>query len=560
MAQPWRDTGISVVGEAPWATHFCYFFDTKQDLLDILIPYFHSGLKANELCIWIVFDPLTRHDAVEGLRPALPDIDERIRAGDILIVTHAEWYLADGTLDLGRAMERWRHLCTEALERGYSGLRVNGNEAWLREEDWQSFAEYETKLNQIIRGKQILLLCTYPLRRTAAGELFDVARTHDFLIARKNGEWQVLQTAELRQAHQKIAAGEQIEGELRKQKEILQRIFDNVPLMISFIGADCELLLVNPEVERKLGWNLTEIRTHNIDILAEVYPDPEERRRAENVITEATGDWEDFRVHTRSGQIIDMSWSNVRLSDGTVISIGQDITARKRTEESLRATTEQLRALTARLQSAREEEAARIAREIHDELGSALTTLRWNLESLLPAVSHEVTSSHAGPTGEKIESMILLVDTTIQTIRRIASDLRPRILDDLGLAAAIEWQAQQFQARTGILCSVESSIETANLTREQSTAVFRILQEALTNVLRHAQASDAEITITEQRGEFVLTIYDNGKGITAEQQHGRHSLGIVGMQERANLVGGVVQIRGGESGGTVVTVRMSVQT
>ena len=208
------------------------------------------------------------------------------------------------------------------------------------------------------------------------------------------------QTAELRQARREIAARQQIEAQLRKQQEVLQRIFNNVPLVLSFTAADRQLLLVKPEVERKVGWTLSEIQARNIDILAEVYPDQDERRRAEDFINSATGDWEDFRVRTRSGQTIDMSWSSVRLSDGTLIDIGQDITARKRAEDNLNAMTQQLRALTGRVQTAREEEAARIAREIHDELGSALTTIRWNLESFMPATSPQATS---GPSPQKIQ-------------------------------------------------------------------------------------------------------------------------------------------------------------
>jgi PAS domain S-box-containing protein len=331
-------------------------------------------------------------------------------------------------------------------------------------------------------------------------DLFELARAHDLLMARRHCEWQILQTAELRQARREIAAREQIEAQLRKQQEILQRIFNNVPLMITLIGADCQLVLANPEVERKLGWTMADLQTGNIDLLAEVYPDPQELKRVENFIINATRNWEDFRLRTRSGRTIYTSWSSVRLSDGTVISIGQNITSRKRAEESLRASTEQLRALTGRVQAAREEEAARIAREIHDELGSALTTLRWNLESLMPTSSEQGASA---PTPQRIQSMIVPVDATIQTIRRVASELRPRILDDLGLPAAIEWQGQQFEARTGIISRIESSLETVSLTRGQSTAVFRILQEALTNVLRHAQATRVEIRMTQQREEFV---------------------------------------------------------
>ena len=155
--------------------------------------------------------------------------------------------------------------------------------------------------------------------------------------------------------------------------------------------------------------------------------------------------------------------------------------------------------------------------------------------------------------------MIVLIDTTVQTIRRIASELRPRILDDLGLPAAIDWQTQQFQARTCIISNVESSLETVNLTREQSTAVFRILQEALTNVLRHAHATRVEISMTQQREEFVLTIRDDGAGITAGGRDEVHSLGILGMEERAHLAGGTLEIGGAEDGGTIVTVRISAR-
>src|ERR1051325_3417104 len=185
MAEPWRDTGISAVGDAPWGTHFCHFFDTKQDLLDILIPYFQAGLNAHELCVWITYEPLTRQEAIEALQSVVPGADERLGAGDIRIVPYSEWYVAGGVLDLDHVMERWREIYRHALDTGYSGLRVNGNEAWLREQDRQNFSEYEVKLNDIVRDKQMLLLCSYPLRGTTAGDLFDLARAHDFLIARK---------------------------------------------------------------------------------------------------------------------------------------------------------------------------------------------------------------------------------------------------------------------------------------------------------------------------------------------------------------------------------------
>ncbi len=151
-----------------------------------------------------------------------------------------------------------------------------------------------------------------------------------------------------------------------------------------------------------------------------------------------------------------------------------------------------------------------------------------------------------------------LADTAFSAIRRIASELRPTILDDLGLMAAIEWQAQQFQARTGIVCHCECSLEEVELNDEQSTAVFRILQEALTNVLRHAQATRVDIKINKEKGHFVLSVSDNGKGITNDEKLDQHSLGILGMRERAHLIGGEIEIKGEKGKGTVVVVRVPI--
>ncbi|HLR06956.1 MAG TPA: sensor histidine kinase, partial [Pyrinomonadaceae bacterium] len=157
---------------------------------------------------------------------------------------------------------------------------------------------------------------------------------------------------------------------------------------------------------------------------------------------------------------------------------------------------------------------------------------------------------------ERIEAMLRLTETTISAVRRISSELRPSVLDDLGLAAAIEWQAQQFQARTGIICHCDYSLEDVDLDQEQSTAIFRIFQEALTNILRHAQATRVEIVMKEEAGEFVLTVSDNGRGITEDDKSRLQSLGLLGMRERADLIGAEIDVAGVEAQGTVVTVRV----
>jgi len=227
------------------------------------------------------------------------------------------------------------------------------------------------------------------------------------------------------------------------------------------------------------------------------------------------------------------------------------VVRRKRAEDALRSSEQQLRALAVRLRSAREEEGTRIAREIHDELGSALTGLRWDLERLEKLVANPKEVSVAL---DKIPSIISVVDSTIDTVRRISSELRPGVLDDLGLAPAIEWQTQQFEQRTGIHCSCSVKPGTVDLGQDQATAIFRVFQEILTNVLRHAEATSINVSAFEEGQCFVLEVKDNGRGITAPEKTNIRSLGLLGMQERIQLIGGSVQIEGVAGEGTRVKV------
>jgi PAS domain S-box-containing protein len=239
-----------------------------------------------------------------------------------------------------------------------------------------------------------------------------------------------------------------------------------------------------------------------------------------------------------------------------VFGATQDVTELKRAEEKLKASGEQLRALSTRLRSVREEEATRIAREIHDELGSALTRLKWDLELLSKERFKTQEKVDRENSGQRIREMIQLVDATVDTVRRISSELRPSILDDLGLAAALRWHTEQFQHRTGIVTDCDCSVENLGLNPEQSTAVFRIFEEALTNVMRHARATRVDIKLEQDNGDLVLTIRDNGRGITAIEKTDRLSLGLLSMRERANMIGGQINITGNEGEGTIITVRL----
>ena len=265
----------------------------------------------------------------------------------------------------------------------------------------------------------------------------------------------------------------------------------------------------------------------------------------------------DLRTKNGDDRVLLLSIERIEL-DGQVCLLhsGQDITERTRAEIAVRTSEEQLRALSARLRSAREEEGTRIAREIHDELGGALTGLKWDLQGIRESLMASSNGGGNAAIAQKISSLADLVDTTISTVRRISSDLRPPVLDDLGLIAAVEWQAQQFQSRTGIRCECKTASDALDLNRDQATAVFRIFQEILTNVLRHSGATDILVEIRKESSNFVLEVTDNGRGISERDTAGASSLGLLGMRERAVLAGGDVLIRSTEGRGTSVVVRV----
>ena len=232
-----RKTGIGVVGDLPWGTHFCHFYATKEDLIDILIPYFQAGLESNEFCMWVVFDLLKVEEAKDALRAAVPGADRHLAAGNIEILPHSQWYLKDGTFDLRHVIDGWKEKLARALASGYEGMRVNGNEAWLTEKDWKDFSAYEKELNKLISDQRILVLCTYPLEVTKAAELFDVARTHQFAIAKRHGVWEVVETPDLKRAKAEIQ---------KLNEELAQRVFEQTK---ELAAANVELGMEN--IERK---------------------------------------------------------------------------------------------------------------------------------------------------------------------------------------------------------------------------------------------------------------------------------------------------------------------
>ncbi len=270
-------------------------------------------------------------------------------------------------------------------------------------------------------------------------------------------------------------------------------------------------------------------------------PDPRRALAGESLNYEVIIQGRDYDVHVEplrnaAGEIT-----------GTV-GISLDVTERMRAEEALQRSHDQLRALAARVEKVREEERTRLAREIHDGLGQALTAIKIDLSSLC----HDMPAEKQ----HQSESIMKLADETIRSVRRISTELRPAVLDTLGPVAAVEWAAEEFEARTGIKCRLDLPLEDIVIDQERATALFRIFQETLTNVARHANATEVNVRLAEADGNLSLEVHDNGKGVSEAQISAGTSLGILGMRERALLLGGEFTITGALGEGTTVRVRI----
>lgn len=263
--------------------------------------------------------------------------------------------------------------------------------------------------------------------------------------------------------------------------------------------------------------------------------------------------WRHFK---KNGELMYMDiTSHFMIYNGrkAILSLAKDITEQYKAEEKLRKSYEEIRLLNTHLQTIREEERTTIAREIHDELGQLLTSIKMDISWLAKKTDNgEVTQN-------KFSEVIRLIDETVKTVRRISGNLRPGILDDLGLVAALEWQSSEFKKRSGIHCYFETALNELDIDTDAATGFFRIFQESLTNVMRHSGATKVNASLELIDELLILTIRDNGTGLSSDKQSGKRTLGLIGMRERAYMMGGEFHIESPEAGGTVVTVKVPIK-
>ena len=332
MGEETRPAGIDIIGNVPWGTHFCQFYQTKEDLLDILVPYFKAGLENNEFCMWITAEPLNEREAEEALRKAVPDFDRYLKRGQIEILPHNKWYLKDGAFNSDRVLNGWVDKLNQALAKGYDGLRLTGNTFWLEKRDRKSFTDYEAAINNVIGNYRMIAICSYCVDRCDASELIDVVVNHQFSVIRREGDWKIIESSERRCMEEELQR-------LGEQYQIMLRT-----LMDGFWIVDSQgrFLEVNDTYCCLTGYSRQELLSMSIPDVEASERQEETARHIQSVIQNGADRFE-TRHRCKDGRIVrlEVSVSYSSSNGGRMYVFFQDITERKQAEEEVRDALEE---------------------------------------------------------------------------------------------------------------------------------------------------------------------------------------------------------------------------
>ncbi len=335
-----RRSGVDIIGNVPWGTHFCQFYQSKEDLIDILVPYFKTGLENNEFCMWVTSKPLDVDDAKEALRNVVPDLDDNIAEGQIEIIPYNEWYVMDGVFDSDNVLNGWVEKLNNALDRGYNGLRLSGNTFWLEKEDWRDFTDYEEEVDRILGNYNMIALCTYCLDICNANEIIDVVINHQFALIKREGEWELIESSKRKK----------IEQEIQQERNKLKNILDTMDDGVYILNQDYEIEYTNPIITKEFG----EVQGKCYEYLHQRL-DPCPWCNIQTVFNGKTTKWEHY--FPKTGKTYDLFNTPFINSDGSIsaLQIFHDISSRKEAEKQKQELLEQVQQYAEELQTTNEE-------------------------------------------------------------------------------------------------------------------------------------------------------------------------------------------------------------
>jgi two-component system NarL family sensor kinase len=562
--------------------HICSIYESPEEHFAVSIPFIRIGLDRGEKCIYIVDDG-TEAIVRDAMSSGGIDVERAVATNGLVLAKKEAAYLKTGSFDPDWMFTFWTDASAEATSQGFSALRATGETEWVLRgapgiERWW---EYESRLTRTLANHNCSALCQYNRNLFPAELILDVIRTHPIVIYKgvvcRNlyhvPPEQLLDTSAAREVERLLSTireREEIEhtlkeqrNELRRSERLLRVVLDGLPVGVAVVDLSGDLILSNPSATRI--WS--ELKRSGTARYAESkgwsYPSgkrvaPDEWPSARALISGKTtlNDLIEIEAFDGVKRILQNSAFPIVDADenttGAVVVI-EDITARTNAERELNDSYNQMRALTARLMHAQDDERRRIARMLHETTAQDLAALKMHLARLNRTVS-DLSETDRGALTESIS----LAEQAITEIRTLSYLLHPPFLDEAGLSSALRWYAAGFSERSGIAVDLELPETLERLPLATETALFRIVQESLTNIHRHAESETARIRLQRENGTLVLAIEDQGRGIPTDSLQrirsggGTAGVGIAGMSERIEQLGGRLEIISSNEGTTVL--------
>ncbi len=337
-----RKTGADTLGDVSWGAHFCLFYKAKEDLIDILVPYFKAGLENNEFCMWVTSGPNGKKVAERAMREAVPNFDQYLKKEQIQVVSHNQWYLKDGVFSSQRVLDVWVDKLNHALTAGFTGMRVTGDMAWLEEKDWSNFIDYEEQVNKAIGNYQMIAICSYCLDKCGASEVIDVISNHGCALIKRQGKWELIESAD----RKKIADCKKDEDALQNRNILLNAVTEGINDAMFIKDIEGRYLMINMFGAAVLGRSKEEIiGKRDSDLLSpkiaqKVMQDDKQVIKTGGAITKE----ETFQTGENIYKFLTTKEPYRNQDDCIIglIGIARDITERKTVEETLRQSEKRL--------------------------------------------------------------------------------------------------------------------------------------------------------------------------------------------------------------------------
>ncbi len=581
-----RNSGIEILGELPWGSHFCNFFESKEDLLQILVPYFKAGLINNEYCLWITSDPVTVEAAYEALRKEVHDFDKYEGKEQITILSHTDWYLNDKTFVPDIVINGWYQKLSKSLTRGFDGMRVSGNESWVDREVWKDFIDYERNLNNSLADKRMIVLCTYPLAKCDAHAVFDVSQAHEIAVTRRKGDWEIVEVPALKKTKSQLTRDKKeledkvaertkeltiinakliteieqhriTQDTLLKTEANLRTVFDATDTAYLLLESDLTILLFNHRaadfVRKVFTWNLK--AGDNIYDFLTADRHVQFTDRVQRAVKGEQISYETNHILKDDSLL----WYHVRLFPipkedtgifGLVLAI-TDITERKLLEIQLeRERMEKQQEITDAVITAEENERQEIGRELHDNVNQILASTRMFLSMIKKKDISESGYSYLQQTSQ-------LILYAINEIRNLSHSMITPFIEETTLKEAIEKIIFSTTSTSGIKISMEEiGLDEEKLPEKLRLNIYRIIQEQFNNILKYAKASSVLLKIVQDNEKLTLTIKDNGIGFDMSKKTA--GVGLMNIKTRASLFNGEVTIRSSPGQGFELSVIMKL--